>query len=66
MDNFTNKTATIVYKFLQSDNPKYFRAFLNPRNSFYNTMSSQMEGEVLEIPKFSPSVQLSDLALFCL
>ena len=41
------KTTTVVYKFLQSGYPNYFRAFLNPRKSFYNTRGSRMEGEVL-------------------
>ena len=46
------QTATIVYTFLQSHYHNYFRAFLKPRKSFYNTMHSRMEGEVLEVLQF--------------
>ena len=52
------KTATIVYKFLQSGYPNYIRALLNPRKSFYNTRSSWMAGEV-EVPQFISSVHKS-------
>ena len=53
------KTATMVYKFLQTGYPRYFGAFLNARKSVYNTRSSQREGEVLEVPQFIPSVHKS-------
>ena len=54
------KTATIVYNFLKSGDPKYFKCFLNPRKSFvYNTSSSQMNGEVLKVPQFISSVHKS-------
>ena len=53
------KTAAIVFRFLQSGYPNYFRALLNPRKSFCNTRSSQMEGDVLEVPEFIPYVQKS-------
>ena len=43
------KTATIVYKILQDGYPKYFSIFLNPKTSYCNTQSSQMDGEVSQL-----------------
>ena len=58
------KTATIVYKFFQSCYPNYFRAFLNPRKSFYNTRSSQVEGALRCYRLFHLFIiQLSNLVL---
>ena len=47
------KTAELVYKFLNSGNPKYFEPFLIPRHSAYNTHRSQSDGMFLEVPHFA-------------
>ena len=47
------KTTMLVYKFLHSDNPKYFEPFLIPRHSAYNTCQSQSDGMFLEVPHFA-------------
>ena len=49
------KTAMLVYKFLYSDNSKYFEAFLIPRHSAYNTRQSHS----------SKSVSRAFWTLFC-
>ena len=47
------KTATLIYMFCHSGSPNYFRAFVNPRKSFYNAMNSST------VPQFIPSVHKS-------
>ena len=47
------KTAVLVYKFLHSDNSKYFEPFLIPRHSACNTRQSQSDGMFLEVPHFA-------------
>ena len=38
-------TALLVFILLQSGNPKYFKPFLKPRHSLYNTQTSQTDGD---------------------
>ena len=46
-------TALLVYKFLHSGHPKYFKPFLKSRHSVYTTRRSQSEGVLLEVPHFA-------------
>ena len=50
------KTATLVYKFLQTGFPKYFAPYISAYSSSYSTRCSQSGGNFLVIPKFQPSV----------
>ena len=54
------KTALLMYKFLQSDYPKYFALFLKPRHSVYNIHKSQVDAVFLEVPHFATSVYQSN------
>ena len=47
------KVALLVYKFLHSGHPKYFKPFLKPRHSMYRTRRSQSQGVLLEVPHFA-------------
>ena len=47
------KVALLVYKFLHSGHPKYFKPFLKPRHSMYRMRSSQSQGVLLEVPHFA-------------
>ena len=47
------KVVLLVYKFLHSGHPKYFKPFLKPRHSMYKTRKSQSQGVLLEVPHFA-------------
>ena len=47
------KTAGLVYKLIHSGNPKYFKPFLIPRHTAYNTRQSQSDGMFLEVLHFT-------------
>ena len=55
------KTAVLVYKFVQSGNPKYFELFLIHRHSAYNTHQSQSDGMYLEVPLFASVSSLKSI-----
>ena len=53
------KTATLVYKYLHTGNPKYFGGCLRARDCTYNTRHGQPENLFLEVPYYAPSVYKS-------
>ena len=53
------KTATLVYKFLHTNFPRYFAPYLASYTSSYSTRCNQSGGNFLVIPKFYPSVHKS-------
>ena len=53
------KTATLVYKYLHTDFPRYFAPYLSSYSSSYSIRRSQSGGNFLVIPKFLPSVHKS-------
>ena len=53
------KTATLVYKFLQTGTPNYFTAQLSSYSNSYNTRHSQSGATFLTVPKFQPSIHKS-------
>ena len=53
------KTATLVYKFLHTNFPKFFAPYISSYSGSYSTSCSQSGGNFLVIPKFQPSVHKS-------
>ena len=50
------KTATLVYKFLQSGSPSYFLPFLSLRSCSYSTRHSHPDHQYLAVPPFRSSI----------
>ena len=53
------KTALLVYKYLHTNCPKYFSAFLKVRQCACNTRLSQSDGIILHVPQYQPSIYKS-------
>ena len=53
------KKATLVYKFLDTDIPKYFAPYISLSSRFCSTRHSQSGGNSLAVPKFQPFIHKS-------
>ena len=53
------KMATLVYKFIHTDFPKYFTPHLSTYRTTYNTRHSQSVADFLNVPKFQPTIHKS-------
>ena len=50
------KLATLVYKFIHTDFPKYFAPYLSTYHNTYNTRCSQSVANFLNVPKLQPKI----------
>ena len=53
------KLATLVYRFIHNDFPKYFAPHLSTYRTTYNTRHSQSVANFLNVPKFQPIIHKS-------
>ena len=53
------KLATLGYKFIHMDFPKYVAPYLSTYHTTYNTRRSQSVANFLNVPKFQPTIHKS-------